>query len=313
MTFEAYTNPDFTIQQKLLFFVVALAGVLICNLLIIAGVKISTLRKEKEEQAQLLYEGVHNRIQRFYEMMISGCSVLSFSCAYVILNHINTLYRSGAKGGPTLDWIMDVWQNGRDFILLLLICLSCVINTLLDKLFIPLKRISRAEKACIRMLAMFYVIIILAGLNNVGDESEYNPVMIYYLGLMIGRFVYFDASFIDFIHALIDMFKNIYLLILGLLLTGLLCHFGFEAGYLLERNYYIVGIFYTHLFILLVIFLLNNTGILKLIFREPFTEEVAEEDDAYEEYAEEEYDEYEEYEEETVVLAAPGHTVKKRR
>ena len=59
-----------------------------------------------------------------------------------------------------------------------------------------------------------------------------------------------------------------------------------------------------------MIFLLNNTGILKLIFREPFTEEVAEEDDADEEYAEEEYDEYEE---ETVVLAAPGHTVKKRR
>ncbi|MBR3735754.1 MAG: hypothetical protein IKN07_07720 [Lachnospiraceae bacterium] len=164
MTFEAYTNPDFTVQQKLLFFVVALAGILICNILIIAGVKISTLHKEKEEQPQLLYEGVHNRIQRFYEMMISGCSVLSFSCAYVILNHINTLYMSGAKGGPTLDWIMDVWQNGRDFVLLLLICLSCVINSLLDKLIIPLKRISREEKACIRMLAMFYVIIILAGL-----------------------------------------------------------------------------------------------------------------------------------------------------
>ncbi|MBR3735571.1 MAG: hypothetical protein IKN07_06795, partial [Lachnospiraceae bacterium] len=184
-----------------------------------------------------------------------------------------------------------------DFVLLLLICLSCVINSLLDKIFIPLKRISREEKACIRMLAMFYVIIILAGLNSVGDESEYNPVMIYYLGLMIGRFVYFDASFIDFIHALVDMFKNIYLLIMGLLLTGLLTHFGFEAGYLLERNYYIVGIFYTHLFLLVVIFLLNNTGILKLIFREPATEEDAEEDN----------------EEETVVLAAPRHTVKKRQ
>lgn len=325
MTFEAYTNPDFTVQQKLLFFVVALAGILICNILIIAGVKISTLHKEKEEQPQLLYEGVHNRIQRFYEMMISGCSVLSFSCAYVILNHINTLYMSGAKGGPTLDWIMDVWQNGRDFVLLLLICLSCVINSLLDKIFIPLKRISREEKACIRMLAMFYVIIILAGLNSVGDESEYNPVMIYYLGLMIGRFVYFDASFIDFIHALVDMFKNIYLLIMGLLLTGLLTHFGFEAGYLLERNYYIVGIFYTHLFLLVVIFLLNNTGILKLIFREPATEEDAEkdneedyeeyeeEDDAEEEYVIEDYDDDEEYEEETVVLAAPRHTVKKRQ
>ena len=48
MTFEAYTNPDFTIQQKLLFFVVALAGILVCNILIIAGVKISTLHKEKK-------------------------------------------------------------------------------------------------------------------------------------------------------------------------------------------------------------------------------------------------------------------------
>ena len=118
-------------------------------------------------------------------------------------------------------------------------------------------------------------------------------------------------------------FKNIYLLIMGLLLTGLLTHFGFEAGYLLERNYYIVGIFYTHLFMLLVIFLLNNTGILKLIFREPAKEEDAEkdneedyeeEDDTEEEYVIEEYDddeEYDEYEEETVVLAAPRHTAKK--
>ena len=83
MTFEAYTNPDFTVQQKLLFFVVALAGILICNILIIAGVKISTLHKEKEEQPQLLYEGVHNRIQRFYEMMISGCCSSSVRMAFM--------------------------------------------------------------------------------------------------------------------------------------------------------------------------------------------------------------------------------------
>ena len=193
---------------------------------------------------------------------------MSFSCAYVIINHIYTLIQAG-EGGAFARSLADIWEGGRDFVLLLLICLSCVLNTILDRIVIPLKHTDKDEKASIRLLAMFYVILILVCLNQIGDESEYNPVMMYYLGLMVGRFVYFDASAADFLTAIKNAFKNISLLIMGLLLTLVLCRFGFSKGYLLERNYYIVGIFYTHLFMLAAIFILHHSRILKLFIREP--------------------------------------------
>ena len=118
------------------------------------------------------------------------------------------------------------------------------------------------------MLGMFYAIFILVYLNFVGDESEYNPVMMYYLGLMIGRFVYFDASFSDFIDAVKSMIQHIPLLFLGLALTGLLSYYGFSAGYLLERNYFIVGVFYTQLFMLASVFILHHSHLINLLLRD---------------------------------------------
>ena len=270
MTVEAYINPDFGWMQKLIFLLISMTGIIICILFIIGGVKISTSSMKKDLRKQEFYDRSLNRVQRFYEMIIAGTSVMSFSCAYVIINHINKLIESGAStDSAVLLKLIDLWTNGRDFILLLLICLSCVLNSLLDRLIIPLKKTDKEEKACVRMLAMFYVIFILMYLTYLGDESEYNPVMIYYLGLMVGRFVYFDASFMDFLGALKNLWKNIYLLILGLTLTGILCYVGFGMGYLLERNYYIVGAFYTHLFMVLCVFILHHSLILHLFIRKP--------------------------------------------
>lgn len=194
-----------------------------------------------------------------FEMIIAGASVMSFSCAYVVINHIYDLVEKGVATDltGTEQMLINMWSDGKDFVLLLLICLSCVINTLLDSVIIPLKRISRDEKATMRMLGMFYVIIILIFLDNIGDPSEYSPVMMYYLGLMIGRFVYFDASFSGFIHNMKNVILNLPYLALILALTGSLCFLGFKLGYFLERNYYIVGIFYAHLFMLACIFVIH--------------------------------------------------------
>ncbi len=293
MTIEAYMNPDFGPVEKLIFLLVTLLCIIVCILLITGGVAVSTasMKAKPAVKKAEFYERTHNRVQRFYEMIISGTSVLSFACAYVIISHIYAKAQEtgGVTGSAVLDHILSVWADKKDFVLLLLICLSCVLNSLLDKLIIPLKRTSSPEKACIRMLAMFYCILILVYLNNIGDESEYNPVMMYYLGLMVGRFVYFDASFKDFISALKNMIANIYLLLMLIALTAILCTFGFHKGYLLERNYYIVGAFYTHLFMLAAVFILHDTQLLKLFIRKPKEEP----EKAYIEY--EEYDDYEDY------------------
>lgn len=260
MSIEAYLNPDFTVGKKLLFLLVTAAllgigiGFIYLVSLLVLGRDIPVGNRK-----QAVLGALEDKVQRFFEMIIAGTSVMSFSCAYVIINHVNTLVQSGVAGDltPLEQRLIEAWTEGKDFVLLLLICLSCVINTILDSLIIPLKKLSKAEKATMRMLAMFYVIILLMYLNYIGDESQYSPVMMYYFGLMIGRFVYFDASFKDFLLALKNMFFNLPYMALNLILTGVLCAFGFGVGYFLERNYFIMGIFYTHLFMLVCIFVIH--------------------------------------------------------
>ena len=276
MTFEAYTNPDFTWPQKILFFLICAGAVFLCLLLIQAVSKASVQSVRKKKRAVLLYERTMTWTQKFYEMIIAGTSVISFASSYVVLNHIYALIEEGAAAGAAAEGFATAWANGKDFILLLLICLSCILNTVLDKLLIPLKQLDRSQIATIRMLSMFYVIIILVFLNLIGDESEYSPVMIYYLGLMVGRFVYFDASFMDFVSAMKNVILNLPFLLLGLALSGGLSFLGFKLGYLLERNYYIVGLFYTHIFLLIAVFIFHHCRIVRLFVKKPKRMEIAE-------------------------------------
>ena len=44
---------------------------------------------------------------------------------------------------------------------------------------------------------------------------------------------------------------------MGLTLSGLISFLGFQLEFLLERNYYIVGVFYTHLFLLAAVFVIH--------------------------------------------------------
>lgn len=292
MTVDAYINPDFTTDKKIIFFLLSLAGVVLCDLLILLGVRSASFFTSKNEGRGTVNRRYLMVVQLFYEMIISAASVMSFACAYVILNHVYTL--AEAESGALDEYLstfVSVWGDWKDFILLLLICLSCVLNSLLDKLIIPLNRISREEKAAVRMLAMFYAVIVLLLLNLVGDESEYSPVMMYYLGLVVGRFVYFDASFRDFLTALKNTFLRLPLLLLGLILSGALCFFGFKAEFLLERNYYIVGVMYTHLFLLAAVFVFRHIRILDIIFRDRGDQE------GYVDYEDEDYDDYKEEEE----------------
>ena len=286
MTFEAYVNTDFTIGQKILFFVISFLGLAIVFTAICVFSKIKSKSVQKSDRKNYFYETAHNLTQRFMEMIISATSVMTFACAYIILNHIYSLACS--MGGAKYKGFISFWENGKDFILLLLICISCLLNTLFDRIIIRLKAVTREEIASLRLLSMFYVILILLFLNRIGDESEYSPVMLYYLGLMIGRFVYFDASFTDFVGAMKNAFKNILLLVLGLVLVGGLSFYGFNAGYLLERNYYIVGVYYTQLFILLGVFVVHNARLIYLFVKKPKNYDEQWEYETGDEYSEDE-------------------------
>jgi hypothetical protein len=267
MSVEAYLNPDFTWPKKLLFLLFAFIGLTICLALVYCWSSVIAASSRDEEAPRRKNDVFHNYVELLYEMFISATSVLSFACSYVIINHVYQLAHTAGYSYEYFKGFIDLMDNYKDFVLLVLICLSCLLNTILDKLIIPLKRITKEQKATVRMMAMFYAIIVLLFLNNIGDESEYSPVMMYYLGLMVGRFVYFDASFKDFLGAIKNVFLKLPLLVLAMTCAGVLCYIGFSLGYLLERNYYIVGILYTHLFILIAIFIVKISHVLELVFK----------------------------------------------
>ena len=260
MTIEAYLNPDFTLAKKLIFLVMTFAGIALCMVGIYIFSTISAQKYASEKRKEYLSIDFDIRLQKFFEMIIAGTSVMVFACSYVIINHVYALVESGKAVDLTRieSTLVSSWAEGKDFILLLLILMSCVINTLLDAFFIRLKILTTEEKATMRMLGMFYAIIILIYLNLIGDESQYGPVMMYYFGLMIGRFIYFDASFKDFLDNIKRVFLNLPYLLISLCLTGVLCNIGFKLEYFLERNYYIVGLFHTQLFMLACIFVIHH-------------------------------------------------------
>ncbi|WP_027209552.1 hypothetical protein [Butyrivibrio hungatei] len=312
MTIDKYINPDFNRAKQLIFLGMAFAGLLIISLIIMFGTRMSVCLVHSSERHDEFKRRTVDNMQLFFEMMISSTSVILFACAYIICNHIfellTPLYQAKKMGSMPMGikWFYYQWDKNKDFLLLFLISMTCFINTVLDKIIIPLRRISKEDKASVRMLGMFYAIIVLTCFTTFGDatvsKEQYSPIMMYYFGLMIGRFVYFDASFVDFIYAILGAIKHGLLLVFALLLSGILSVIGFKLGYLIKENYYIVGLLYTDIFILVAIFIMHHLRGLSLFIRNEEDEEYEEYDDYDDEDEEYEDEEEEEDDEEELML-----------
>ena len=91
----------------------------------------------------------------------------------------------------------------------------------------------------------------------------------YFLGLIIGRFAYFDASFRESLHTIHNGAKNIPFLILGLIYTAFMCIYGFSTDYLLTSNGVLVSAFIAHLFMVVAIFVVHHSHLIYLFARKP--------------------------------------------
>ncbi|MBO4457739.1 MAG: hypothetical protein J5802_08465 [Butyrivibrio sp.] len=287
MTFDKYINPNFTLVQKLIFLGIAAAGILASVILIAIGTRFSVIAVDSSErQSEYAKRGKAN-VQLFYEMIITGTCAIFFASAYVVCNHISDLISHKTT-------FYALWSNNKDYMLLAFICASCVVNTILDSIFIPLRRISKDQKASIRILGMFYAIAILSLLSygGMGDKKIYETIILYYPGLVVGRFVYFDASFVDFLKSMWGAIIHLPYLVMGLAISIGMSALGFRLNYLLDKNFVIVGVLYSHLFLLAAIFVINLFRISNIFFRG--------EDDEYEYDDDEEEDDEDDEEDDEV-------------
>lgn len=246
-----------------IFFLVSVAAVVAVLVLIALYCRGRESRVEGHSAA-----GIRERtlwtVERFAEIMFSDTSMLAFISAYVML-----------------DWFVadpaarSFWDSYSDFILLGLIILSCVLNTILDRAFLPLKRIRQEERASLRLVSMIYMFVIFLYIKFIYKDNNYDSIIVYFIGLMIGRFVFFGASLREFLDAVRQAMHDLGMVAVALVLTAFMAWYGFGTGYLLRVNGVVVSLLIAHLYLIVALFLLVRLGFVKLLAPVPRAERAA--------------------------------------
>lgn len=258
MTFAEYLE-HYTVRDKMLIFLgLAILCTIISVLIIILAARLSARGRTVRARQRAFVARANNLTERYYEMIFSSTSILSFLSAYYLIERFVT---EGA--------FYEFWQAHSDMLLLVMIILSCVINSVFDRIFIRLKNVTTEEKGSVRLIGMLYIILIFMYIKFIYENNNYDGFIIYFLGLMVGRYAYFDSSFSDFVDTIRRASHNIPLLLLGLANTGVMCLYGFGSKYLLRSNGVLVSTFFAHLFLVVAIFIVYHTRFIRLLVRKP--------------------------------------------
>ncbi len=281
MTFAEYLE-HYTVPDKMLIFLgIAIISTIVSVLTIILTAKLSARGRTRAARQRAFVARANNLTERYYEMIFSATSILSFLSAYYLIERFVT---EGA--------FHDFWEAHSDMLLLVMIILSCVINSVFDRILIRLKNVTTEEKGSVRLIGMLYIILIFMYIKFIYENNNYDGFIIYFLGLMVGRYAYFDSSFSDFVGTIRRASHNIPLLLLGLANTGVMCLYGFGSKYLLRSNGVLVSTFFAHLFLVVAIFIVYHTRFIRLFVKKPAPKAPSGPDDRYGDEDEPYEDEY---------------------
>lgn len=257
---QYYVSHYFNAQNAGGFLIVSFIGlvVVLAVVLITAKLqkhyKINIQNPTEEEVAQI--EKAHKTkviswVESFYEMVFSSTSVLIFLSLYYVLDE-------------RIPQAAFYWNKYQDILLMIFLVCSVFLTFWFDRIFVHLKVILSEQKASVRLISAFYIILILLYIKFIYNDSNYDSLIFYFVMLAIGRFVYFDST-LDYIkESLKSVMNYLPLLVLMAAYSGFICWYGFTSDFLLKSNGVIVSTLLAHLFMDLSIFVLHKTRIIKL-------------------------------------------------
>lgn len=251
-----YVRHFFEMPQFIIYLLLSLGILLVMYMFIFTYVKITCKGKVQKDDQDYEQEKLYSLTERFYEIIFSGTSILLFMASYYLIERFFNV-----------EPYKKIWNDHRDFLLLFLIVLSCIINTILDSVLVRLKHIKHEDKASGRLTGMLYMILIFCYIKFIYENNNYDVFISYFLGLMVGRFVYFDASFNDFVKNILAAIRNIPLMIMGLAYTGLMCLYGFSSDYLIKHIGVVTDTCITHLFMCASVFILYHIHLTELLLK----------------------------------------------
>lgn len=179
-------------------------------------------------------------IEKYYEMIISSTSMLFFIGVFFLIEH--RYFNVGEE-------FYEVWNKYNDFLLLLALFIAVFLINFVDTFIVPLKLLYREEKATLRMMAMIYMLFIFAYIKFIYQNDNYDEIIVYFLIMVIGRFVYFDASFTDFLKSMKNLFLETPTLLLSLATTAIMAWYGFSTEYLLKSNGVVLSLWIAQIFL----------------------------------------------------------------
>lgn len=255
-----YVTHYFNAQNAGGFLIVSLIGLIIVLAIVLIAAKLQKYYKinaknpTTQELAQINETHktkVLSRIESFYEMVFSSTSVLIFLSLYYVLDE-------------RIPQAALYWHKYQDILLLAFLVCSVFLTFWFDRIFVHLKVISSKQKASVRLISAFYIILILLYIKFIYNDSNYDSLIFYFVMLAIGRFVYFDSTIEDIKDSLSGVMQNFPLLVLMGIYSGFICWYGFYTDFLLTSNGVIISTLLAHLFMDASIFVLNKTRIVKL-------------------------------------------------
>lgn len=264
MTRKNYVLHYFDFKNSGKFFLVAFFGLVLILAIILVFARIQSIRQKKKQLSlastgeipadSALSEGSEKKyhlIESFYEMVFSSTSILLFLSLYYVMD-------------ARFQRAAPYWDKYQDAFLLVFILMSVFMTNFLDLLLVRLTHLGSSQKASVRLLSSIYIVMILLYIRFIYDDTNYDTLILYFITLAAGRFVYFDFTPQEFSGQIRGIIKNLPMLALIVCYSGIVCWYGFHVDFLLKSNGVIVSALIAHLFMDLSIFILHQTRLLNL-------------------------------------------------
>lgn len=206
------------------------------------------LAKEQPQQKQFFFTNeVVSLTERLYELIFSSTFILLFVAIYFSIDYF------GTGNMP-----QGFWNKYNGVILLFFILASVLLISLVDTHIIPMEHVRPGERATMRLLGIFYMMAIFLWIKYVYNDANYDTIIMYFVTLIIGRFICFDSSIEDFRQPMSEAVKNLPLLALALMCSGIMALYGFSSDYLQKLNGVVLNLFIAQLFLLAAIFVIHH-------------------------------------------------------
>lgn len=122
--------------------------------------------------------------------------------------------------------------------MLVLIIIAILLNDFLDE---KLKQdmIKEEDKGNIRLISSCSIIMLFSFLKIYFKTAEYDEFLLCYIGLVLGRFIYFDSTLKGFIRCVKNLKSYFIPLIIAFLLTGIISGIGLHLEVIATNNIFI--------------------------------------------------------------------------